>query len=106
MTDRELLELAAKASGLEIVSWVKGCPRINVGFPTSWNPLADDGDAMRLSIVLDFMISFDFEAFGKVSVVSRRAGVFVTEGDRPDGRSYATRRAIVRAAAEIGRAMQ
>ncbi len=50
MTDRELTEAAAKAVGL----WdeVNGC----IDIP--WNPLADDGDALRLAVKLRLNVSF------------------------------------------------
>jgi hypothetical protein len=75
MTDRELLELAAKAAGIEI-KWDYGMFfLINNGTPThEWNPLYDDKDALRLAVKL--------------------------------GLYAATRRAIVRAAAEVGRNMK
>jgi hypothetical protein len=76
MTDRELLELAAKAAGNGFV----------IGY---WNPLADDGDALRLAVKLNL-----WEAV--------RDGY--QHADSWDSDPYAaTRRAIVRAAAEIGR---
>jgi len=61
--DRELLELAAKAAGLKIdKSETSGRGRGNTGFNcmgdvvldwhngTRWNPLTDDGDALRLAV--------------------------------------------------------
>ncbi len=43
MTDRELLEYAAKAAGLDHL-WVVEID----GISPNWNPLTDDGDALRL----------------------------------------------------------
>ncbi|HEU6454004.1 MAG TPA: hypothetical protein VN201_00915 [Roseateles sp.] len=57
MTDRELLEKAAKAAGLKDFAWFEN----NIhghGYPvlghitTPWNPLEDDGDALRLAYTL------------------------------------------------------
>ena len=45
MTDRELLEAAAKAAGY--VHYHPGD-----GFYQTWNPLTDDGDALRLAVKL------------------------------------------------------
>ena len=99
MTDRELLELAAKAAGYWAAEF--NCP---ANLPhNNWNPLTDDGDALRLAVKLE--MSADF--FDDVIVVGYTAGdVFeqVTETPLTDPFA-ATRRAIVRAAAEIGRSM-
>lgn len=50
MTDRELLEFAAKAAGIE-VRWYQGdCLRVADkcnGFAGKWNPITDDGDALQ-----------------------------------------------------------
>jgi hypothetical protein len=97
MTDRELLELAAKAAGLK--GWkfyeehpVDGYPRHSFGMRLGgnrWNPLTDDGDALRLAAKL-----FLWQAV--------RDGYQHVDSDNDI--YAATRRAIVRAAAEIGRA--
>lgn len=92
MTDVELLEAAAKAHG--------GLARIG-GSPDwsffsdgpemrRWSPLEDDGDALRLAAKL-----YLWEAV-------RLAHRLVGEPGCPDIYA-ATRRAIVRAAAEIGK---
>lgn len=108
MTDRELLELAAKAAGIEISEWVDGEPMKREGDAYwMWNPLADDCDALRLAVLLgiDPMFNvFDSENRRCVSCTYPvpRDYLSVTEpyGDDPYA---ATRRAIVRAAAEIGK---
>lgn len=90
MNDRELLELAAKAVGIEVVAVVAdGIPhRFGGGY---WNPLTDDGDALRLLHSIyrkthpDHWIRIYDNLWG---------------GSLED-----MRRAIVRAAAEIGRRM-
>ena len=92
MTDRELLEAAARAAGPDVF----GEPglyfrRLENHCVTSWNPLVDDGDAFRLAVKL------------RIKVVPE----YVYEGPWLDGGSLrdpyaATRRAIVRAAAQIG----
>lgn len=57
MTDRELLELAAKAAGIKYHSYVdhelygRGINIGEVDVPL-WNPLTDDGDALRLAVKL------------------------------------------------------
>lgn len=106
MNDRELLELAAKAAGQEVWTDIDG--NLYSGEPERcWNPLTDDGDALRLAVRL----AIDVNHGGFVVVAERRA-VFDTPevgaAERfisSDEAYAATRRAIVRAAAEIGRAM-
>lgn len=105
MSDEKQLELAAKAAGLEF--WTHGDGGTYIGNPMRrWNPLADDGDALRLAVQLNIEFAcFDTEQ-------QTNAGVWT-----PDSKPYdcmtpyngdkqaAVRRAIVRAAAEIGKAM-
>ena len=112
ITDRELLEKAAKASDLPMhrycEAW-KAMARYTLqdGYHgPSWNPLTDDGDALRLAVKLGFLIS---QQLSYVSV-SQPHGGNASRGicwtTSYDGDPYsATRRAIVCAAAEIGRAM-
>lgn len=103
MNDRELLELAAKASG---VSGFLVDAGLNIGsnaFPKVWNPLTDDGDALRLAVKLNFTVC---KREHEVEIFNDNNGEFlcsisISEGDEPYA---ATRRAIVRAAAEIGKA--
>ena len=98
MSDRELLELAAKAAGEVAGDWI-GNPDYFNGVLKRWNPLTDDGDALRLAVKLRLTV---FEA----SVLTPDGdAVNVFPGEAPD-RYAATRRAIVRAAAEIGRNMK
>lgn len=112
MSDRELLELAAKASGLKIdKSATNGGGRLNTGFDCMgnavldwhnskrWNPLTDDGDALRLAVKLRLDITF-----GRFGIYAGKT-LEDTCHRVPSYDSEATRRAIVRAAAEIGRAM-
>ena len=143
-TDRELLELAAKASGRD-GDWVDFAGMdIRVGYQGGllcgdadgyyWNPLKDDGDALRLAVALN--IEYVFQSICiVVAQVSRIGGSifdkkhsatvdYVPEemfasSYRPDishanylvstgmirGKAPAVRLAIVRAAAEVGRAM-
>ena len=101
MTDREMLELAAKAAGYKVLDWYGERYTTTDGdrlFP--WNPLTDDGDALRLAVKLRMMVS----VFG-ADVRVDHGGKFFHEDGRPSIYA-ATRRAIVRAAAEIGRAMR
>jgi len=127
MTDRELLELAARAAGIvsvkpELDSKKHG---ICIGKRTMqwltvyeepvkyWNPLTDDGDALRLAVKLMIRVSvnraFRLSIPGSVTVeYPDRDGVYFALGEAvTNGDPYAaTRRATVRAAAEIGRQME
>jgi hypothetical protein len=109
MTDRELLELAAKAAGID---WIKDCVWIENGFYSplakheriSWNPLTDDGDALRLAVKLEIAIN---PWAGKTVCWHEDSKVINHEKhDCNDDPYAATRRAIVMAAAEIGRSMK
>jgi hypothetical protein len=97
--DRELLELASKACGLEQA-------KMRIEF-NQWNPLTDDGDALRLAVKL--RLDIGFEKLHTVSVWGNPLDKWITEYC-DDGMgadiSEKTRRAIVRAAAEIGRNMK
>lgn len=55
MTDRELLELAAKAAGIKHNPSLSAACR---GERIWWNPLADDGDALRLAVKLHICTLF------------------------------------------------
>src|SRR5690625_1134478 len=66
-SDRELLELAAKAAGYD-TSHQWNADRMEMdppvaslcipGVSTAWNPLEEDGDALRLAVRLGITISF------------------------------------------------
>ena len=100
MDDVKLLKLAAKAAGIPLIP-NEGVPLIDVEGQPYWNPLTDDGDALRLSVKLKLDVMF-FKGFGEVIVESNDASVRCSELYGADTMP-ATRRAIVRAAAEIGR---
>jgi len=105
MTDKELIELAAKGAGYPISDgyselmggklwWVylqgSGDPPNDSAWYEIWNPLEDDGDALRLAVKIKWIPS-------RVEVV----GLSMNEDPYA-----AARRAIVRAAAEIGKEME
>jgi hypothetical protein len=107
MTDRELLEAAAKATGGYYGEWSDrvGAFRIRyAGEWREWNPLTDDGDAFRLAVKL----RIEVEPWIHGDSACARAAVREVLIDEPhygDDPERATRRAIVRAAAELGRSM-
>lgn len=101
--DREQLELAAKAAGIK--GWWSGddycyAYKENLNVPVPWNPLTDDGDALRLAVKLGIHYRL-YDNY--ISASFGNGEVFCEEFN--DAPYAATRRAIVRAAAEIGRAM-
>lgn len=106
MKDRELLELAAKACGELMPSWYGNSDYMD-GVLSRWNPLTDDGDALRLAAKLRLEIYYgDDEGEAVFVKVCRENGRpwYVCEFLEADPYA-ATRLAIVRAAAEIGKAM-
>jgi len=111
-SDRELLELAAKANGFidDAVdgSEAHGLHRDAEGFfywiDTNgwvfWVPADDDGQALRLAVKLRLSI----DIYEQTEVTDSCESFVKIEQNDADP-SAATRRAIVRAAAEIGKAM-
>lgn len=108
MEDRRLLELAAKAANMTHLAYREGWDCMAVYNPagyfeydTYWNPLKDDGDALRLAVKLHLSIEMSQELV-MVGCDEKFSGWFEERtGVDP---SEATRRAIVRASAEIGEA--
>ena len=128
MTDRELLELAAKAAG---VDWIPASSDVgkqgelkfglwlNIQHePTEatrrrFNPLNDDGDAFRLAVKLRIDIDHGSPLDNSRYVCASCCGIEMVrdavraveefEDDVGVQRAYATRRAIVRAAAELAK---
>lgn len=98
MKDHELLEFAAKAAGFEVsVNDIGGCWR-NDGsriWP-KWNPLDNDGDALRLAVKLDLSL-FRLGSYPAAQVRTDDGETFFSD--------TCIRRAIVSAAAEIGKSM-
>ena len=102
MTDRELLELAAKAAGMKPAS--DGVIYAGLG-SREWNPLTDDGDALRLAVKLRLDVIHNEPRDNDAWVMAGGDLNCVEDVEDESMRAAATRRAIVRAAAEIGRAM-
>ena len=109
--DRDELVWAAKAAGIKLVFDPNGVPRdctgmepaMNIFSAKVWNPLVDDGDAQRLAVKLYIDLWFEDDQTGDI-VAAQTLGVFEAE-DIKDDPYAATRRAITRAAAAIGRTM-
>ena len=108
MNDRELLKLSAKAAGID----ARYSEEYNQFFVDNdvigsffvWNPLTDDGDALRLAVKLELEICFNNQEEG-TTVWCPAIGDWLPEPHNDDPYA-ATRRAIVRAAAEIGKGMK
>lgn len=107
-TDRELLELAAKAAGIKLGNYVEsiddyysewnGADAFELDGGGYWNPLTEGGNAIRLAHVCNMKIDFV------------KKDIWYPIGDGNwwfigwDEDKY--RKAIVQAAAEIGKSMQ
>ena len=113
MTDREMLELAARAAGIK--GKVINAEGLGAWIPMPgassavWNPLDDDGDALRLAVKLELILCVRREGVTDATMRAPRTGMtpylsFLEQ--HKDDPYAATRRAIVRAAAEIGRQME
>ncbi len=118
MNDRELLELAARAAGIALMPMeIKNVERQGddhfIGYmteadqwPRGWfNPLTDDGDALRLAVRLSLRIDIDSARKHSPQVAVWSEKTFAVYEHFETDPDTATRRAIVRAAAEIGRGM-
>jgi len=112
MTDRELLELAARAVGAKAYEWLVG-PEWELGDAVfvvnfgngreAWNPLDNDGDALRLAVNLRLTVKIEDH---EIEVFNWEGCLVSTGMFGGDDYEAATRCAIVRAAAEIGRNMK
>ena len=121
MTDREMLELAARAAGLKEFTEINGRFAVRTRFTgmqdwSPWNPLTDDGDALRLAVKLGLhVMQYPIYDEPKHSAIAKKSARLLDDtcvdmcvgievyGSDPYA---ATRRAITRAAAEIGRQME
>lgn len=101
----ELLELAAKAAGYKysdlVFSDETGLVLLGEYAHKNWNPLRNDGDALRLAVKLGFDI--DRTAVGWITIRQVQECLSFASVRIDDDAYTATRLAIVQAAAEIGR---
>jgi hypothetical protein len=105
MNDREMLELAAKAAGMPKGAVMGGGDYLYEirGKAIYWNPLTDDGDALRLAVTLGIGVqSYSGLGYSHAGIETVKKSIVVKELN-DDGPYAATRRAIVRAVAEIER---
>lgn len=117
--DKELLEMAAKTVEIELdwdippnarnpwrMTGVKGAE--DYGPVCEWNPLTDDGDAFRLAVNLSILCYVgETHDNGKIAVATLMYHTphFEALEDANTDQYAAIRRAIVRAAAEIGKTL-
>jgi hypothetical protein len=103
MTDKKLLELAAKAAGF---TWKWNADYLLIEDESwhEWNPLTDDGDALRLAVKCSIDVWFDDDCkrVGTNYMIDN-TGYNLEEEWLDSTKQEATRRAITRAAAEIGK---
>lgn len=119
-TDRELLELAAKACGWKDIEFqdMRGWGEVRYGLSEGvyvgdineyWNPLTNDGDALRLAVKLHLHV-FNNDPREYVlwvsAVLDKKLIAAAEEFLSESVRLAATRRAIVRAAAAIQQAKE
>lgn len=119
-SDRELLEWAAKAAGYT-TNHPWNAERLTLNPPvdalyvmnengvvhTAWNPFDDSGAALNLACTLYMTVKIDDGMYTLVDAENWQCGVFidaVVELHKDTTPVLATCRAIVRAAAEIGKA--
>lgn len=104
MTDRELLEAAAKAAGIT-VEWYAGLGMCTPGdaIPRQWNPLDDDGDALRLAVRLFLFVIVEGDQEDDARRRTQAGHRSIGSKSQPHGGdpAAATRRAITRAAAAM-----
>lgn len=122
MEDRELQEMAAKAADIKIChTWLSDKGKVwssiwakdkltGVDTTTLWNPLSNDGCALRLAAKLNLSIitswGFDGNPSGSVgAMLGSSEDLRLTSTKYGDEPCAAWRRAIVLAAAEIGKSM-
>ena len=105
-TDKELLELAAKASGIEY-QWMvdsHGIPYMhNLENGYEFDPLNNDGDAFRLAVQLEMLVD---PVNRVVAGYSSDICIDIDPNEQEEDSYGAVRKAIVRAAAEIGKGMK
>lgn len=107
-TDRELLELAAKAARIKVLQqggsgyWTI---EVHERGLKGWNPLIDDGDALRLAVKLRMMVDPTENSVSAIPADQSSDDCIICKEKYSDDPERATRRAVVRAAAAIGEQM-
>jgi hypothetical protein len=107
MTDKELLEAAAMAAGLTLCEeWDSSINGVLIGVGRGdlvlWNPLENDGDALRLAVKLKLLVDTDHGCAMPIHKSGASSGDW-SDGRLDDDPFAATRLAIVRAAASMAK---
>lgn len=106
MEDKELIELAAKAAGLHVKVASNSGRGLKVhGNCNWWNPLTDDGDALRLAVKLNIHVRVWVYACEAQYGDCESTGL-IHASDCGGDVCAATRRAITMMAAQIGKEME
>lgn len=117
MNDRELLEMAANAAGMKGWQWVESWgsmaeKRLQGGFyfDRYWNPIEDDGDALRLAVKLGILVQSEcYDDYNDMYAAAYKYdnGVEIASVQVPytSDPYSASRWAIVQLAAILGRKM-
>lgn len=118
MTDRELLKLAARAAEYELIEWTdawqsdpgnsqiakQGFVMLVDEHRVLWNPLVDDGDALRLAVKLRIHIDCAFLCAMPRDLFGKNPDDWTDGSDLDTDDEYESmRRAIVRTVAKIGK---
>lgn len=111
MTDREMLELAARAAGVKLWHAPGMAPRNVANMPPEgnalaaprWCPFTDNGDAFQLAVQLHIRFATNENGFGYVETED---GKFYREFSCGSDPCAMVRWEIVRAAAAIGEQME
>lgn len=107
MDDRELLEGAARAAQYTLtwaddrsMCWMNECYDGRQNTDDPWNPITDDGDALRLAVRLYLVVDVGVMSTSIDGLLDNQKSIAFERHGRDQ--YAATRRAIVRAAAVIG----
>ena len=112
MTDRELLELAAKAAGIDLSGriYMENCTGAwfvsRTPHEKNWNPLIDSADAFELMVKLEIHAGIGYRRIDACAVGERDGSVFRATESKTGDTAAAMRRAITRCAAAIQEAKE
>ena len=107
-TEREQLELAAKACWVEIDHWRGDMPMVNIcehdaSEYQAWNPLHDDGDCARMEAALGIDVKwYKSGVIAHIRDTGIQSEVFINHAS---DKNAARRAASVAVASEIGKLM-
>lgn len=105
MDSREMMELAAKAAGIRIfVYGANSYERFqDMDAQKPWNPLHDDGDALRLVMALDMTVNCNRD---ELTVIVQSWRPKLCKAVRTNNTDDDVRRAIVEVAAMMGKLLK